>query len=214
MTTKTWAELYAESGTASQQFEVLPVGTYPCVVDSAEATRATTGREMLKVKFKVVEGHPNAGRTIYNNIVLVEDNPTAMSIFFRHMRAMGISEAFWANNPPFSQIAVAIAGQQCKVSIKHREYNGAMQPDVTNIAPPDGGTPLGGGAGGGAAVPPPPIPRAAAPATPPPPPVAAAAAPPVPAAPPAPPAAAAPVPPAPPVPPAAPAAPTPPPPPF
>jgi hypothetical protein len=163
MTTKTWAELYAESGANSPQFEVLPVGTYPVFVDSAEATRASTGREMLKIKYKVAEGHPNAGRTIYNNIVLVEENPVAMSIFFRHMAAMGVGENFWAANPSFAQIAVELNGKPCKVAIKHREYNGATQPDVVNILPPDAGTPLGGGAGGGgASVPPPPVPKSVA----------------------------------------------------
>jgi hypothetical protein len=102
-----------------------------------------------------------------------------MSIFFRHMRAMGIGETFWAANPSFAQIAVELANKPCKVAIKHREYNGATQPDVVNILPPDAGTPLGGGAGGGgAAVPPPPVPKAAAaPATPPVPAAAAAATP-------------------------------------
>src|SRR5512146_1057428 len=87
-------------------FPPLPVGEYLVVVDKAEAKQSQTGKDMIKVVFRVVAG-PSANRTIFNNFVLSPESPNAVGFFFRHMTAMGLDIEFFKSNPPLAHVAAA-----------------------------------------------------------------------------------------------------------
>lgn len=178
-----------------------PVGDYDFEITEADAVTANSGAPMIKTKLRCLVG-PYANKHITNNFVLSVDNPTALNIFFRHMSAFGLSDDFFRSigSGNLAPVAANLVGKRARITIAHRQWQGAAQNDVKAVKPITEGLVGGGGLPGAPAL-------AGMPATaPPPPPVAAAPAAPV-AAPPPPPVAAPPAPVAAPVaPPAAPAA--------
>lgn len=124
-----WGELMA-GGAAD--FQPVPKGNYDVYVDTAEPKQSTTGKLMFALKYKIETG-PQAGRTIFNNITLTTDNPNALRFFFLNMKAMGIGQDFFAQNPSPSVIAQALIGQKCRVEIDHRPYQGQMRENVKSI---------------------------------------------------------------------------------
>jgi hypothetical protein len=157
-----------------QQLEVLPVGNYDVVVKTADATTTANGKPMIKVKFSIENG-PHAGRTLYNNFTISEENQNALLIFFTQMKALGLESTFFAAGPSLEQVAAQLVGKRAQVAVAHRQWNGATQPNITRLNPPIGGQgagPVGGG------FPAPPIagPAPTTAAAPPAPPVAAPAA--------------------------------------
>jgi hypothetical protein len=130
-----WGELLEQSGGA---FEPLPKGTYDVYVDTAEATKSSTDKVMFKVRFKV-EGGPYAGRTVYNNITLTTDNPNALRMFFLNMKAMGLDQSYFAENPHPDTVAAALVGQRATVSVDHGIYHGQMRENVKSLMPRAGG---------------------------------------------------------------------------
>jgi hypothetical protein len=122
-------------------FFLFPADTYDVVIDSAEAGQTSTGKQQIKVKFRVVTG-PYAGKNakIFNNFVLSPENANALSFFFRHMEAMGLPREYFMQNPRLQHVAAALIGRPCRIVISDtREYpegSGKKQNDVTNIMPP------------------------------------------------------------------------------
>jgi hypothetical protein len=153
--------------TMGQQLEVLPVGSYDVVVKQATAGTTNSGdKPQIKVKFAVESG-PHAGRTLWNNFTISQENPNALLIFFTQMKAMGLTPEFFAAGPSLETVAQQLEGKRARVDVAHRTWQGAQQPNITRVNPAIGG-PLSAPSGLGA------IPGAPAPvATPPAPPVAA-----------------------------------------
>lgn len=114
-----WQQLQEAAGEAS--FEALPPSVYDVVVDAAEATQSSSGKDMIKTTFRV-EGGPYHGRKVFNQFVLSPENPNALNFFFRHMRAMGLGSEFFAANPRTEQVASALVGQPCRVRLSQREW--------------------------------------------------------------------------------------------
>lgn len=185
-----WADL---KKTADDATKPLPKDWYEVVVDSAERKTASTGSEMISVKFKVDAG-PHAGRVLFTNFVLSPDSGFALSLFFRNLAALGVDEGFFNGlsqsgmdiQASLAAIAQAIVGRRASVEVGIRQWQGQDRNEVTNMkgtttgaggvpgAPgPIGGPPVPGVAGG---PPVPPVP----PAGPPTPAPIPAAAPPVP----------------------------------
>lgn len=134
-----WGELMA-GGAA--EFQPVPKGNYDVFVDAAEPKQSTTGKLMFALKYKIESG-PQAGRTVFNNITLTTDNPNALRFFFLNMKAMNITQEFFAQNPSPSVIAQALIGQHCRIEVDHRPYQGQMRENVKSIMPA-GGTFAGG----------------------------------------------------------------------
>lgn len=207
-----------------------PIGDYDFeVVDAMVKPSQSSSAEMVSAKLRCLVG-PYAGKSISNNFVLSQDNPTALNIFFRHMKAFGLDDSFFSaiGNGDLSPVAQALRGRRARITIGHRTWNGALQNDVKAINPLVGeGVPaatpaaVAGFPQPGVAAPPPPPPApapvvpqppqpTAVPAPPPPPPPAPAPTPPLAVdVPPSPAQSVAPPPPPPPPPPPAPAAPAP-----
>jgi hypothetical protein len=137
--TVNWGELMA-GGAA--EFQPVPKGNYDVAVDTAEPKQSTTGKLMFAVKYKIESG-PQAGRTVFNNITLTTDNPNALRYFFLNMKAMGLSQEFFATNPSPSAIAQALIGQRCRIEVDHRPYQGSMRENVKSISAAGGIMPGG-----------------------------------------------------------------------
>lgn len=131
MTTLNWNELMDKAGGG---FEALPVGDYEVTVQAAEAKKTSTDKVMFKVAFTVTSG-PHANRKIWNNFVVSPESPPAMSYFFQHMGAMGLTREFFAANPHPDQVAQALVGRSCKLTLEQREWQGQMRNDVKSIKP-------------------------------------------------------------------------------
>lgn len=110
---------------------------------------ATSGNPMLKTQWKIVEG-PSAGKSgIFNNFNITPDSDFALSIFFRHMEALGLGDEFFARNPTTAQVAEALVGRRGNVKLGIRTFQGVDRPNFEDIKaldgiPNAGAVPVGG----------------------------------------------------------------------
>lgn len=133
MTTIDFNKALADAKSAS--FEALPNGDYNIEVTGADAVTASTGRPMIKCKMKVVDG-PYQNRPVMTQFVLVIDNPNALSMFFRNMKAFGLDEAFFAQMGQMGSlepVAGALAGRRAQVTLGTRQWQGEDRNEVTAI---------------------------------------------------------------------------------
>lgn len=139
--------MFIDFNTAMQQankasFDPLPPGgPYDVAVESAEPTQASTGKPMIKVKYRVETG-PHAGRPIWNNFVWSSDSDVALAIFFRHMSFHGLDSAFFATNPAWEQVAERLVGRRVRLELGLRKWQGADRNEVTNVLPPTDAAPV------------------------------------------------------------------------
>lgn len=130
-------------------FEPLPVGDYDVEVAKSEAVTSQNGKPMIKTTMRVVSG-PYEKRPIINNFVLSLENPQATAIFFRHMKAFGLTEEWFASLGKVGSlepVASALIGRRVRLSVAHREWNGEMRNEVKAVKPYTGAPPQVGPAG-------------------------------------------------------------------
>lgn len=146
MTTIDFSKALADAKNAT--FETLPIGDYDVEVTKCDAVTSSNGRPMLKAMMKVIVGQFE-NRPLMNNFVLTVENPVALSMFFRHMKAFGISEDFFAQlgaNGSLEPVAAALVGRRARLTLGHREWHGENRNEVNAVKPYTGapGTALGG----------------------------------------------------------------------
>jgi hypothetical protein len=136
-------------------FEALPIGDYDVEVAKSEATTSQNGKPMIKTTMRVVTG-PYEKRPIINNFVMSLENPQAVAIFFRHMKAFGLTEDFFASlgqTSSLEPVATALVGRRAKLTLGHREWQGETRNEVKSVKPytgaPSALAPAGPGAVGG-----------------------------------------------------------------
>lgn len=115
-----------------------PPGVYDVRVVSSETKTTGAGKDMIIVKFEIVGG-PNAGRKVSNNFVISPENANALGFFFRHMRALGLDSAYFAQNPTVEQVAASLVGKTARIEVGTRVWNGEEREDVKKIMPPSAG---------------------------------------------------------------------------
>jgi len=167
-------------------FEALPQGDYDVEVAKTDAVTSQNGKPMIKTTMRVVSG-PYERRPIINQFVFSGDNPTAVAIFFRHMKAFGLDEAFFASLGSVGSlepVATALVGRRARLTIGHREWQGETRNEVKAVKPYTGAPAMAPPPGPGGPVAPtagpaplPPRPAVAGPTAPAPPPPAAPVAP-------------------------------------
>jgi hypothetical protein len=124
-------------------FEALPVGDYDVEVSKAEAVTSSSGKPMIKTTMKVVSG-PYERRPVINQFVFSAENPQAVAIFFRHMRAFGLDEQFFASlgsAGSMDPVASALVNRRARLTLGHREWNGEMRNEVKAVKPYTGAPP-------------------------------------------------------------------------
>lgn len=132
-----WSDLQKAAGEAG--FDPVPASVYDVIVKTAEAVKTQSGKDMIKVKYRITAG-PYVDRMIFNQFVLTTDNANALAFFFRHMAAMGLGKEFFATNPRMDQVALALIERPCRVKVGVREYNGQDRNEVQQVMLPAPGT--------------------------------------------------------------------------
>jgi hypothetical protein len=146
LTTIDFQSLIAQAKTAS--FDALPVGDYDLECVEATPKPTSTGKEMVKAKYKVIAG-PSAGRTVFNQYVLSPENATALAIFFRDMQAHGLDETFFTQlqgvEQPMAVIAARLPGTRVRMTLSQRQWQGQTRNNVDRVQPVPGGGLVGPG---------------------------------------------------------------------
>ena len=126
--------LLQQAKTAS--YDALPDNDYDAECIEATATTASTGKPMLKCKFRVTTG-PHAKRQFFNQFVLSLDNPQALAMFFRHMKAFGLDENYFTTlgGGSLAPVAQVLVGRQARFTLGHREWQGENRNDVKAVKP-------------------------------------------------------------------------------
>jgi hypothetical protein len=153
-----WGDMVKEFGGG---FDPLPNGDYDVLAETAEYKVAGTGKDMIKIKFRV-QGGPFNNRTVYWNAVFSprdkegKVNEGALRAWFGNMACFGLKTDFFSANPSMDQIAAAMEGKKVIVTLATREWQGQEQNDVKRVKPPQGGAievPAPGMSAGGFAAP-------------------------------------------------------------
>lgn len=132
----TLQEVAKESG-----FAPLDPSWYDVVIDKAEATKSGTGNKMIKVTFKVTTG-PQANKgTCLNNFNIIPDNGKSLFFFFKHMKILGLDDAYFQGNPSTEQVARDLIGRRCRIKVGHRDWDGQVVNQVEKIEGPASGAP-------------------------------------------------------------------------
>lgn len=129
----------------SVSFEALPIGEYRIRIIESSATTSQSGKPMIKVKMEVTEG-PYAPRKVFNQFTLTLENPNAVSIFFRHMKAFGLDEQFFAalgSQNSLDPVASAMMGREAYVKLGHREWQNEMRNNCEGFRPATGAPAVG-----------------------------------------------------------------------
>lgn len=113
-------------------FSNCPPGTYDVVVVEGTAKTTSAGKDMIVVKFQI-QGGPHGGRKVPNNFVISPENANALGFFFRHMRALGLDSAYFAQNPSPQKVAADLVGKTCRIEVGTRTWNGEEREDVKKI---------------------------------------------------------------------------------
>lgn len=114
-------------------------GWYVIECTKAEVKKAsTTGNPMIAAQFKIVEG-PAAGKSgIFNNFNITPDNDFAMSMFFRHMTALGLGSSFFDADPSLDQVAETLVGRRVNAQLGIRTWKDQDRAQIENMRALDG----------------------------------------------------------------------------
>lgn len=115
-------------------FNALPANEYDVEIVSSEARKTGSGKSKIAVRYRVLSG-PHQGRNVFNDHVLSPGNPNAMVIFFRHMNAYGLSNDFFAANPPLDAVAKELMGKKIRVRLGIRTWNDVERNSILAITP-------------------------------------------------------------------------------
>lgn len=108
-------------------FEVLPEGTYIFRIDDVTDNISKNGDPMINVRFIVVDGD-YAGRKIWDNIIIPEQNSPAIKIKGRTMHFLHcIKEPYEGKFDWNSEMWV---GKAVTIRVYHDEYNGKTRAKV------------------------------------------------------------------------------------
>lgn len=134
----TFGQLMQAAEEAGGSFDTLPEAEYNVEIVEAEYASASTGKPMIKVTFKVMDG-PHAGRKLWNNFVMTTDNPNALRFFITHMKNLGVTDQWFASAsalPPeqaLRQLAPQLVGCRAQVTVKHREFEGTTRENIKAV---------------------------------------------------------------------------------
>lgn len=130
MSTVNWSQLVQDAGDVNP----VPIGKYDAICISAELKQSqSSSNEYWATKWRIQSGE-HAGRTLFNNFVLVEDNPDALRAFFINMRNIGITTDHLAQlGGDKNALTPLFVGRQAILTVNHREYQGTMRDNVARL---------------------------------------------------------------------------------
>lgn len=128
MPIKSWSVLIND---AEDSFEPVPAGDYDLKIIKSEASLSKSGKSMWKICTEVLEG-PYAKRKIWGQLTLSPESPTALGIFFRQMKALGLTQDYFAQDPTDSHVANALVGRTFRGQIGVRTWQGQERNEINN----------------------------------------------------------------------------------
>ena len=143
MTSSSFGNLVQKAQEAGAGFDLLPDGPYIAKIIESEFKHSANGKPQIKTRWEVVQG-PHAGfKGLWNHFTLTIDNPNAVAIFFRQLKALGITQEFLDalaeldNETAVKHIAGALEGKAAaiKVKVDHEYQNNKIE--RINPAPAD-----------------------------------------------------------------------------
>lgn len=141
-----FGELMSKAKEAGGGFTVIPAGLYLAKCIESEYRNSANGKPQIKTRWEVIEGPATGEKGLWNYFTLSTDNPKAVAMFLRHMKALGFDEEFFNAMQGYSpedvvkRIASMLEGRTAQLKIKVGEYNGEPKNEVDNISPaPPGG---------------------------------------------------------------------------
>lgn len=128
-----------------------PIGDYDMEVVEADSVHSKDGVPMIKAKLRCLIG-PYAGKHITNNFVMKYDNPGALAMFFKAMKALGLDDAYITSlgqvnvHDPncLAGLASVLRGRRARFTNAHRDWNGTLQNNITSVNPISEGIGAGG----------------------------------------------------------------------
>lgn len=136
-----WSQLQQN---AKGALDPVPDGEYLARLVDVQTTKSSTDKLMYKTKWEIVEG-PHVKRRISSQMVVSDDSPVALAIFFRQCEAMGLDGNFFAQNPTPDQVGSAMLNRQARITLGHRVWQGIDRNEVKGILPPLNGGPAAPG---------------------------------------------------------------------
>jgi len=142
VTSSTFGDLMKKAAESGATFEVLEANTYTAKVIESEYKTSSTGKPQIKTRWEVVVG-PKAGfKNLWNYFTLTTDNPNALSIFYRQMSALGITQEFFASlstvdpETAMKHISGALLGQVAQIKVKvDTEYQNNKIERINPVSP-------------------------------------------------------------------------------
>jgi hypothetical protein len=123
---------------AKKAAEPIAEGKTRVKIVDAQAGQSSTGKVMFTLKCEILEG-PDTKRKTTTNITLSPENGTALAIFFQNMTAIGLDDAFFAQEPSPDQVAAAMIAREADVMIKHETWQGVKRGKIDRWLAPMGG---------------------------------------------------------------------------
>lgn len=125
----------------TDDFEALPKGPYPVVVQEADKQTASTGKDMIKVRVQVTEG-PYANRVLFSYLVFGSKTDVTLNrITLDKLAAFGVTRDFIATQKPsIAEIAAALVGRTAIATVdiqKDGDYAGRNE--IKRFTAPTGG---------------------------------------------------------------------------
>jgi len=134
---KSWTELLNDAGDSKGGFEPVPEGDYDFKIVGAEPKQASSGNMMYIAKCEI-QGGPHAKRLVWNNFVLSTTKQAALGFFFRNMKAIGLGQEFFLQNPSDHQVAEAMIGKTFRGKVGIRSWQGKESNEIREFYPAGG----------------------------------------------------------------------------
>jgi hypothetical protein len=126
-----WGDLKKRADDATKP---APPGPHIVEITKASWKMNSSNNPMYSVQGKIVEGAAE-GKTVFNNFNVTVENDYALAIFFRHMDALGLDDAFFAESPSHQQVCEALVGRRAIFTLEIRKWQGQDRNGVTDVQP-------------------------------------------------------------------------------
>jgi len=129
-----WSDLKKRADDATKP---APPGTYVVEIKKASWKNNSAGDPMYSLQAVIVDG-ASEGKTVFSNLTLKTDNNFTLSMFFRHMEALGLNDQFFASGPGHDQVCSALVGRRAHFILDVRQWQGRDRNNLVDIKPLSG----------------------------------------------------------------------------
>ena len=133
MSSLNWGDLIKDAAETTS-YEPIPDGDYEFTILEATAKMSQSGKTMFTIKAEV-SGGPHNRRLVWDNLVVSQENPTAMGIFFKKMHALGLTREYFSTSPTNAAIESVLVGRKFRGQVGSRTWQGNKKNEIKNYYP-------------------------------------------------------------------------------